>query len=78
MNEQLDLAMLVRDVPDFPTEGIMFKDVMPLIADPVAFRETVDRLAAWSGPGPRISSSARRLAASSSVARSRMRSAAVS
>ena len=28
----------------------MFKDVMPLIADPVAFRETVDRLAAWAGP----------------------------
>ena len=50
MNEQLDLAALVRDVPDFPTEGIVFKDVMPLIADPVAFRETVDRLAAWSGP----------------------------
>jgi adenine phosphoribosyltransferase len=50
VNEQLDLAALVRDVPDFPTEGIVFKDVMPLIADPVAFRETVDRLAAWSGP----------------------------
>ena len=41
---------LVRDVPDFPTEGIMFKDVMPLLADPVAFRETIDRLAAWAGP----------------------------
>ena len=46
----LDLASLIRDVPDFPTEGIMFKDVMPLIADPVAFRETIDRLAAWAGP----------------------------
>jgi len=50
VNEQLDLAALVRDVPDFPTKGIVFKDVMPLIADPVAFRETVDRLAAWAGP----------------------------
>ena len=47
---ELDLASLIRDVPDFPTEGIMFKDVMPLIADPVAFRETIDRLAAWAGP----------------------------
>ena len=47
---ELDLAGLIRDVPDFPTEGIMFKDVMPLIADPVAFRETIDRLAAWAGP----------------------------
>lgn len=46
----LDLTMLIRDVPDFPTEGILFKDVMPLIADPVAFRETIDRLAAWAGP----------------------------
>jgi adenine phosphoribosyltransferase len=46
----LDLASLIRDVPDFPTEGILFKDVMPLIADPVAFRETIDQLAAWAGP----------------------------
>ena len=46
----LDLASLIRDVPDFPTEGIMFKDVMPLIADPVAFLETIDRLAGWAGP----------------------------
>jgi adenine phosphoribosyltransferase len=47
---ELDLGALIRDVPDFPTEGIIFKDVMPLIADPVAFRETIDRLAAWAGP----------------------------
>jgi adenine phosphoribosyltransferase len=47
---ELDLAKLIRDVPDFPTAGILFKDVMPLIADPVAFRETIDRLAAWAGP----------------------------
>jgi len=47
---ELDLARLIRDVPDFPSEGILFKDVMPLIADPVAYRETIDRLAAWAGP----------------------------
>jgi adenine phosphoribosyltransferase len=46
----VDLRSKIRDVPDFPTEGILFKDVMPLIADPVAFRETIDRLAAWAGP----------------------------
>ena len=46
----LDLTAYIRDVPDFPSEGIVFKDVMPLLADPVAFRETVDRLAAWAGP----------------------------
>lgn len=47
---ELDLKSMIRDVPDFPTPGIGFKDVMPLIADAVAFRETVDRLAAWAGP----------------------------
>jgi adenine phosphoribosyltransferase len=47
---ELDLKANVRDVPDFPQPGIVFKDVMPLIADPVAFRETIDRLAAWAEP----------------------------
>ncbi len=47
---ELDLKTKIRDVPDFPHEGILFKDVMPLLADPVAFRETIDRLAAWAGP----------------------------
>jgi adenine phosphoribosyltransferase len=46
----LDLRAKIRDVPDFPHEGILFKDVMPLIADPAAFRETIDQLAAWAGP----------------------------
>jgi adenine phosphoribosyltransferase len=47
---ELDLTAYIRDVPDFPTEGILFKDVMPLLADAVAFRESIDRLAAWAGP----------------------------
>ena len=47
---ELDLTSFIRDVPDFPTEGILFKDVMPLLADPAAFRESIDRLAAWAGP----------------------------
>ncbi len=46
----IDLRSMIRDVPDFPKQGIVFKDVMPLIADPAAFRETIDRLAAWAGP----------------------------
>lgn len=46
----IDLRELIRDVPDFPTKGILFKDVMPLIADPAGFRATIDRLAAWAGP----------------------------
>ena len=47
---ELDLRTFIRDVPDFPSEGILFKDVMPLLADPAAFRESIDRLAAWAGP----------------------------
>lgn len=42
--EQLILARL-RDVPDFPEPGILFKDITPLLADPVAFRAAIDGLA---------------------------------
>jgi adenine phosphoribosyltransferase len=46
----LDLRERVRDVPDFPTQGIVFKDLMPLIADPTYFSETIERLAEWARP----------------------------
>ncbi len=46
----LDLRERVRDVPDFPTEGIVFKDLMPLLADPEYFAETIRRLAEWAKP----------------------------
>ena len=36
----------VRDVPDFPKPGIVFKDIMPLIADPGAFRQAIDAFVA--------------------------------
>jgi adenine phosphoribosyltransferase len=32
----------IRDVPDFPKPGILFKDITPIIADPALFRATVD------------------------------------
>ena len=41
----MDLKRLVRDVPDFPKPGILFRDITPLIADGKAFREVVDRVA---------------------------------
>jgi adenine phosphoribosyltransferase len=41
---------LVRDVPDFPKPGIVFKDIMPLLANADALQETVDLLAEWSAP----------------------------
>ena len=46
----LDLGSKIRDVPDFPKEGIVFKDVMPLIADAEYFRETIRQLAEWARP----------------------------
>jgi adenine phosphoribosyltransferase len=45
-----DLAALIRDVPDFPKPGILFKDIMPLLADADAFRSAVDALADWARP----------------------------
>jgi adenine phosphoribosyltransferase len=38
-------ASLIRDVPDFPKPGIMFKDIHPVLQTPAAFQEVVDRLA---------------------------------
>jgi adenine phosphoribosyltransferase len=39
------LAGFVRDIEDFPTPGVGFKDITPLLADRHAFAEVVDRLA---------------------------------
>lgn len=46
----IDLRDRIRDVPDFPTEGIVFKDLMPLIADPEYFAEAIRLLAEWARP----------------------------
>lgn len=46
----LDLRDRIRDVPDFPTEGVVFKDLMPLIADAAYFAETIHQLADWARP----------------------------
>jgi adenine phosphoribosyltransferase len=40
----MDLAKMIRDVPDFPKEGIVFKDITTLIKDPQAFRKVIDLL----------------------------------
>jgi adenine phosphoribosyltransferase len=44
----LDLRAKVRDVPDFPQPGVVFRDIMPLLADPEALRQTIHELADWS------------------------------
>lgn len=35
------LEKLIRDIPDFPEEGVVFKDITPVLADPGAFNELV-------------------------------------
>jgi adenine phosphoribosyltransferase len=45
-----DLKAKIRDVPDFPKPGIVFKDIMPLLADPATLQGAVDHLAAWAEP----------------------------
>ncbi|QDU20258.1 adenine phosphoribosyltransferase [Urbifossiella limnaea] len=42
----MDLNALIRDVPDFPKPGVLFKDITPLLADPKAFGYVVARMAA--------------------------------
>ena len=39
------LRAAIRDVPDFPKPGILFKDITPVLADPKLFRATVDHFA---------------------------------
>jgi adenine phosphoribosyltransferase len=43
----------IRDVPDYPQPGVMFKDITPLLAEPAAFAQVVDALA-----GPYLDSAA--------------------
>ena len=40
------LTDFIRDIPDFPKPGIMFKDITPLLANPAAFGSAVKQLAA--------------------------------
>jgi adenine phosphoribosyltransferase len=44
-----DLAFYVRDIPDWPTPGIMFRDITPLLGDADAFARTVAALAQTHG-----------------------------
>jgi adenine phosphoribosyltransferase len=44
------LKAKIRDVPDFPEPGIVFKDIMPLLADPTCLHEAVGLLAEWAEP----------------------------
>jgi adenine phosphoribosyltransferase len=40
----IDLKSYIRDIPDFPKKGILFRDITPLLASPHAFAESIKRL----------------------------------
>ena len=41
----IDLKRYIRDIPDFPEPGILFRDISPLLANAAAFDEVIERLA---------------------------------
>lgn len=53
MTQRIDLIKsCIRDVPDFPKPGILFKDIAPLIESPAGFKATIELLAEhWSDRG---------------------------
>lgn len=48
----VDIRDWIRDIPDFPKPGILFKDITPLLGHPEAFQVSIDRLEAeYAGKG---------------------------
>ena len=45
-----DLRARIRDIPDFPKPGIVFKDITPLLLDPAALDAAVSAIADWARP----------------------------
>src|SRR5215471_21064123 len=45
MEQANELALYIRDIPDFPRPGILFKDITPLLAEPSAFQRAIDLMA---------------------------------
>ncbi|WP_317855390.1 adenine phosphoribosyltransferase [Chakrabartyella piscis] len=43
----MDLKQAIRDIPDFPQEGVLFRDITTLLKDPVAMVESVDQMKAF-------------------------------
>src|SRR5262245_3454846 len=48
----MDLRASIRDVPDFPKPGVLFKDITPLLADPAAFAYAVAKMSAHYANSP--------------------------
>ncbi|HET7855450.1 MAG TPA: adenine phosphoribosyltransferase [Gaiellaceae bacterium] len=45
-----ELKAKIRDVPDWPQEGVIFRDITPLLADKEGLRKTIDLMAEWAEP----------------------------
>ncbi len=43
--KELDLKKYIRDIPDFPQKGILFKDITPLLGEPKALKSAIDKFA---------------------------------
>jgi adenine phosphoribosyltransferase len=41
----VELDRYIRDIPDFPKQGVVFKDITPLLASPEGFRDAIDTIA---------------------------------
>ena len=44
------IKQIIRDVPDFPTPGVIFRDITPILQSPKAFREVVDAMSECVAP----------------------------
>jgi adenine phosphoribosyltransferase len=54
-SESLRLEDWIRDIPDFPQRGVMFKDITPLLQDATAYRAAMERMAAhYTGSGIQV------------------------
>jgi adenine phosphoribosyltransferase len=48
------IETMIRDIPDYPQPGIVFKDITPLLADPEAFAATIRAMADGHGPVDKV------------------------
>jgi len=44
------MKQLIRDIPDFPAPGVMFRDITPVLQDPKAFKEVIDSMVECVAP----------------------------
>ena len=50
-----ELKKVIRDIPDFPKPGILFRDITPLLQDPAAFQKAIELMAApFAGNPPDV------------------------